>query len=99
MFELQSIYSHLSKAMDYFSLKFDPKKFNFIRFGNCDDEKIFLFDDDDNLSITEVSQSVRYLGFYISDKIGIDLDFHVSTRCNKNAREFEEKILRWCANN
>ena len=59
MVELQRIYHHLSYALEYFCLQFDPKKFSYIRFGECDDERIFLFDKDDNLLITPVSKSVR----------------------------------------
>ena len=63
MVELQIIYTHLIHSLDQFCLKFDSKIFHFFRFGEYNDDKIYLFDDDDNLTITKVSQSVRYLGF------------------------------------
>lgn len=59
MVELQSIYTNLTRALDYFCLRFDPKKFNFIRFGDCDDEEIFLFEENDNITVTRFSESVR----------------------------------------
>ena len=45
------------------------------------------------------SDIVRYLGFYIKDEDGIDLNFHIAERCNKDALKFEKQILTWVSNN
>lgn len=51
------------------------------------------------MSITPVSKSLRYLGFYLCDRLYVNLDFHINSRCNKNAWDFGKTILRRYANN
>ena len=80
-------------------MSFDQTKSNFIRFGNCLIEAFALRDHKGIISITKFSDKVRYLGFHLKDKVGINLDFHVATRCHKKALEYEQKILKWCGNN
>ena len=44
-------------------------------------------------------ETFRYLGYYIKDEEGINPDFHIAQRCNKDALKFEKQILTWVSNN
>ena len=70
----------MCQALVYFSMSFDPTKAQFIRFGDCNIEEITLTNPDLSVNVTRFSDCVRYLGFYLKDKIGIDLDFHLECR-------------------
>jgi hypothetical protein len=54
---------------------------------------------DNTVTITHVSESVRYLGFRLKDRNAVDLIYHISERANKVAVDFESYILKWCSNN
>lgn len=89
----KAIFVHLSKALDYIHLKLDATKTLFQRFGLCNYDHIFLFNEFGKVVITCPSGSVRCLGFYIKDVDGINLDFYIDKRYKPNAVKYEKKIL------
>ena len=81
------IYKHLSIALAWFGMTLDDTKAQFIRFGDCAVEAIDLKDRLGIVNTISFSDSIRYLGFYLKDGTGIDLQHHIAMRCNKKSKD------------
>ena len=79
--ELREIHRRLTEGLSYFNMKFDISKSQFIRFGNCTTSEITLQTGNQFLTL-HYSESVKYLGFYLKDGIGVDINHHVENRCS-----------------
>lgn len=79
--ELRDIHRRLTEGLAYFNMKFDNGKSQFIRFGNCTIPEITLQTGQHFLTLRP-SDSVKYLGFYLKDGIGVDISHHVEKRCS-----------------
>ena len=70
-------------------MRFDNAKSQFIRFGGCNISEITLQTGAQWFTLG-FSESVRYLGFYLKDGIGIDIKHHVENRCSDQGIAYEK---------
>ena len=73
-------------------MQLEPEKTCFIRFGPKADELADKFrDPEDPSKSIPVSKHLKFLGFYIPDKIGIDITYHLQHRI-ANSNPYLEKM-------